>query len=51
MFLLHGVEAEEDLERFGRFVEEWNSYRESDKLAAWPVGQSVWVYSWLIFTN
>ena len=37
-FLLHGVEGSEDLERFGRFVEEWNSYRESDKLAAWPAG-------------
>ena len=33
-FLLHGFFLDEDYERYGRFVEEWNSYRESEKLAA-----------------
>lgn len=33
-FLLHGVQSSEGLEWFDRFVEDWNSYRDSSKLAA-----------------
>ena len=33
-FLLHGVGGWEDLEQFGRFVKEWDSYRESGNVAA-----------------
>jgi hypothetical protein len=32
-FLLHSFRSSEDLRPFGRFVEEWNSYREGDKSA------------------